>query len=199
MLIPTPQSINMYSCSHCSKAFANSSNRSRHERLFHRQMESPENDQQEDMQEDQSPEEVPPSDNESDEGALSDDDQDDEGKTNEQWRRILKMAKERLPAEVGADALKMPYLSELVDNVKDIVEDLVQFAQTMQDDEETYGKISARIEEYEEKDYERDEAVDQAWLNSTFLIKRIAQKNADIFNDDERMQSDDSENDEDSD
>ena len=147
------------SCTFCTREFSSSSNRLRHEQLFHGKKEDAEDDAESKMDT---------------ESENSDDDASQHHV--DEWRIVVSNALASYNGEVK-DILNEPFLSQFVEHMKNFVEDRVQFVKKMSEDD-SYAKIDNMIDRYEEEeDYDRDEAVNTAWHNRRFMLKRIIQEN----------------------
>ena len=149
-------------CSYCSREFSSSSNRLRHEQLFHKKT-------------------MAESEHSDDE--RSEDGHDSDGSEHEdedRWAETIEYACEQ--CEITADqVLVEPYLSQFVEHMKVYVEERFQFVKTMESDEH-YEKIHENIDRFMDQEaYDREEAVDTAWHNRRFLIKRIIEEHKELL------------------
>ena len=99
---------------------------------------------------------------------------DDEDKP-DLWAKAVLYARVKTGNVSKEKVVQEPYLSQFVSHMKDYVEDAFQFVKQMEDNKE-YKKIDEMIDRYEQDDYDRDEAVDTAWHNRRFLVKRIIEE-----------------------
>ena len=98
------------------------------------------------------------------------------------WRDIVSHACLEFKNELLTrpdQVLLEPFLSEFVEHIKEYVEEKFQFVKSMEEDGQ-YNKINHMIEQFEEEEYDREEAVDSAWHNRRFLVKRMIQENIDL-------------------
>ena len=162
-----------HSCSHCSRVFSSSSNRLRHERLFH-------GAEEEDI---------------SDYHENDDDPETDDEETEDLWPEIIKNAYSEFKKVAKAPLsliLVEPYLSQFIENVKDYVEKRIRFNDVMQQDEH-YKKIADLIDTYKEEDFDKDEAIDAAWHKRRFLVRKIVKGYIDTLHDDDSEDEDEEE------
>ena len=166
-----------HSCSHCSRVFSSSSDRLRHERLFHGADEEEIPDYPENVDD---PETEP-----------------DDEETEDLWPEIIKNAYREFKKVAKAPLsliLVEPYLSQFIENVKDYVEERIRFNDVMQQDDH-YKKIADLIDTYKEEDFDRDEAIDAAWHKRRFLVRKIVKGYIDTLRDDDREDEDEEESD----
>ena len=164
------------SCSSCTRSFSSSSNRIRHERLFHKP--SDEKETVEDYPENNSESDEDPSDEE----MKDEEKQDEERESRDMWRDIVLHACLEFKNELLTRAdqvLLEPFLSEFVEHMKEYVEEKFQFVKSMEQDDQ-YEKINCMIDQLDGEEYDREEAVDCAWHNRRFLVKRMIQENIDL-------------------
>ena len=91
------------------------------------------------------------------------------------WQETIDYARQNTKGSSKDEIIQEPYLSQFVDHMKEYVETRINFVKQMEDDED-YKKINDMIDRFESDDYERDEAVDAAWHNRRFLVKRIIER-----------------------
>ena len=191
----------MKTCIYCNRVFSSSSNRVRHERLFHEKMSESGYDSGENATGESEGrlirknddttgkshgtpftygnDDSDKDDDEEDtvesnkESDTEDDKEDEEGKQDDEdpWKEVLKAAKEEY-GETSDNLFVEPYLSQFVEHVKDFVEEKMQFVKNMEFDK-CYEKINKSIETYINRGFNRQEAVDAAWSERRFLVKQI--------------------------
>ena len=176
-------------CAHCSSLFSSSSNRLRHERLFHSEMDNEKVDSEtlesEDEQDEATNEQCDHHE-EDDSGTDSDEEQ-----VCSLWNEVVRAACVGSQLNNREMVLKEPFLSDFVDKMKEFVENRIQFVQSMELDEQ-YTKINETIDKFENDGYDREEAVDTAWHNRRFLVRRIIEHHLDTV---KEMMNDDTESD----
>ena len=185
-------------CSVCNQAFSSSFNRLRHERTFHR---NDFDDEEANVManetvpfeggrivrfgEDEDEEHSSGSDEEDKEETSDSDgkDEDEGDDAPDYWRDVIAEVIEDggLKVKAAELVLQEPFLSDFVSKIKDNVEDKVQFAKDMEEKDDCYQKINDAIEEYENKEYDREEAVEAAWHDRRFLVRRVIEKNMDLI------------------
>ena len=127
----------------------------------------------------------------SDDGDDREADPDDEGDGSEsddaedaQWTIIVSKACGNVsfgPAfEKPTDALKEPFLSEIVSEMANFVERRLLFANLIENSNEAYEKINDRIERFESEGMPRDEAANTAWHDRRFLLRKILAEHLDV-------------------
>ena len=165
----------VHTCSSCARQFSSSSNRLRHERLFHKLDNEDAESQMDEDQESNSD----ASSRQSRETSEASSDAKDDGR----WVEIIRDAcqqYEDLPNAVWEE----PYLSQFLEHMKNYVEEKFQFVHDMGFNTE-YEKIQKMIEKNIQRGYGRQEAVDAAWHARRFLVKQIILDHKDAFNDEE--------------
>ena len=122
----------------------------------------------------------------------SDADDDEEEEEEDLWQEIIEFAHSQCkvtPTQVSVE----PYLSQFVEHMKEYVEERFKFVKTMESDK-YYEKIQENIERFMDSEaYDREEAVDTAWHNRRFLIKRIIEEHKELLTE---KDSDDGDSDE---
>ena len=147
--------------------FSSSSNRIRHERLFHHK----------DVEEKEEPEDEPEETEEEDEESTDDESTGDEI---DHWPTIVKHAASRVELKNPRDALREPFLSEFVDEMKNFVEIKQKFIKEMEQDP-VYRKIQEDMDELERimNVDSREEVADVAWHNRRFKLRKVIEENLD--------------------
>ena len=169
-------------CNYCNRKFSSSSNRVRHERIFHKLLKmsggsihpddnddpfhSATNQSDED---DTDTDEDDKEENDKEENDKEDDESDEDG--DDRWDEVLTAAKAEY-GESSDNVFVEPYLSQFVEHVKNYVEERMQFVKDMEFDQ-CYEKINKAVEKYVQQGYDRKEAVDAAWNDRRFLVKQI--------------------------
>ena len=97
------------------------------------------------------------------------------------WRDVMTEVAETHTMANPSLYLKEPFLSQIVDEMKEIVEEKIQFTKHMEETNEVYCKLNKTIEKYEEMDMDRQEAVDAAWHARRFLFKDVIEDNLDLL------------------
>jgi hypothetical protein len=182
-------------CNTCSRVFSSSSNRHRHEKFFHGQVgngrkifnedeESPRyNFGQPDVIPGERIEEDPVSDEDVKSVKSSDSEESDsDPKKRNYWLNIVSDALDNYDIQIptAEDIVKEPYLSDFVNLMKIVAEEQIQFVKYMEEEDDLYRKINETIERYESNDYDREEAVDAAWHDRRFLIRRVIEDNMNL-------------------
>jgi hypothetical protein len=182
-------------CNTCSRVFSSSSNRHRHEKFFHGQVgngrkifnedeESPRyNFGQPDVIPGERIEEDPVSDEDVKSVKSSDSEEpDSDPKKRNYWLNIVSDALDNYDIQIptAEDIVKEPYLSDFVNLMKIVAEEQIQFVKYMEEEDDLYRKINETIERYESNDYDREEAVDAAWHDRRFLIRRVIEDNMNL-------------------
>ena len=162
--------MSVFPCEICSRDFSTSSNRSRHKRIQHAMKDSS-SDEEESQHSDKTLEaDVSSSETESE---------------SDHWGHIIGKACENVSFDhditTPEQVLKEPYLSEMVGEIGMVVEERMKFANDMENKDKTYEQINNRIERYESDDMPRDEAVQTAWHDRRFLIRKMLMENLDII------------------
>ncbi len=65
----------------------------------------------------------------------------------------------------------------------------------MQQDDDTFSKIQARIEQFKKDGFTEDEAVESAWVECIPLVRRIIAANIDLCEEEEEEEDDDDDGD----
>ena len=152
-------------CSFCSREFSSSSNRIRHEELFHKKKNQIE---------------MADSEHSEDERSVGHESDAEEEEVEDLWQEIIEYAHSECKV-TPSQVLVEPYLSQFVEHMKEYVEERFKFVKTMESDE-YYEKIQENIERFMDSEaYDREEAVDTAWHNRRFLIKRIIEENKELL------------------
>ena len=112
----------------------------------------------------------------------------EEDEDDDMWREVIEYACEMTGKPLTEGVIQEPYLSQFVDHMKNFVESRIHFVRAMENDED-YKKIDQMIDTFESDDYDRDEAVDTAWHNRRFLVKRIIERNMSVV--EEQMKEND--------
>ena len=186
----------VHTCSSCGRLFSSSSNRLRHERLFHRMEETQSEDGTEsaiDAEETiqtgsgvfhgnhtESEPDADENDSEQSEHGDETSEASSDGKDDERWVEIIQDAcqqYEDLPNSVWEE----PHLSQFLEHMKNYVEERFQFVHDMGFNTE-YEKIQKMIEKNIQRGYGRQEAVDAAWHARRFLVKQIILDHKDAVN-----------------
>ena len=99
--------------------------------------------------------------------------------------------------QVKLVSLTEPHLSEFIGHVRDYVEARFQFVKAMELDE-TYENLDKMIKSLVREGYDREEAVEKAWHERRFLLKRklreyILKAKRDADDDDENDEASDEE------
>lgn len=178
-----------HNCSFCSRVFSTSSNRLRHENLFHGKDGShiiPIPKYHNDSKEANNSEEPNESDSES-----GSEHGDNDTEANDHWVEILRDACSEVE-DLSKPLIREPYLSELVELMKDSAEEHFTFVREMEEDR-TYEKINDLIDKYESEGYSRDEAASTAWHDRRFLVKQVIENNSDVI---KKLQDGDDDDDE---
>ena len=99
------------------------------------------------------------------------------------WRDVIISAYVKLGTTYAhpEDAAREPFLGELVDAVREVVDHHVAAAGFFEHKDKTYDAIQGSIEDYEEKGLSPEEANEAGWSERRFLIRDIIKRNLDIF------------------
>ena len=117
-----------------------------------------------------------------DEETPEEDQEEQDVKSKDIWRDIVSEACSEFKNELLTRAdqvLLEPFLSEFIEHMKEYVEENFRFVKMMEQDAQ-YEKIDNMIQQFEEEDYDREEAADSAWHNRRFLVKRMIEDNIDL-------------------
>ena len=159
-------------CSVCRKEFSTSSNRIRHERMFHHKKVYEDSEVSEEENEEES--------ENSEEGSEEGSDMEDEENEIDVWPDVIKHAASKMEIENYEDVVREPYLSEFVDLMKTYVEEKRTFVRAIQDDS-VYRTIYEEFEACEDSDgipaEETNAAIDLAWQNKRFRLRTIIKEN----------------------
>jgi hypothetical protein len=107
---------------------------------------------------------------------------DSDPKKRNYWLNIVSDALDNYDIQIptAEDIVKEPYLSDFVNLMKIVAEEQIQFVKYMEEEDDLYRKINETIERYESNDYDREEAVDAAWHDRRFLIRRVIEDNMNL-------------------
>ena len=168
-----------HNCKFCARVFSTSSNRIRHERLFHGDVvEDEEEDnvsvESSDSDDDDAKTEVSDEESVADEKEVSDEEMDSDDE-NDYWGEVIEKAASKIEVENPEKLLKEPYLSEMVDEMRQVVEKRIKFANYMQNKDAVYQKIETAKARHHEDDDDSDdeEAEETGWNDKRFLLKRV--------------------------
>ena len=177
--------------------FSRSDNRVRHEQQFH----GGEETMSEVSEVTQNTEENNQTDQEMDENEENEEEETEEEDDNEEnedydeemcWKEILEeSAEDGYMTEHPERYLTDPYLGAIVERIKNVVQQKLKIAHYLEDDDGTYREIKETIERYENQGCLDDEAVEKAWSERRFLIKKKIKEHLDVF----RPEDDDEDND----
>jgi hypothetical protein len=184
------------SCTVCSRVFSSSSNRHRHEKFFHGQVGNGRQDFNEDEEAprynfgqpdvisgDRSEDDTMSDEEGKSEKSKEENESDDATDQNDYWLNVISDALDNYDMQIptAEDIAKEPYLSDFVNAMKLVVEEQIQFVKHMEEEDELYQKINETIERYESNDYDREEAVDAAWHDRRFLMRRVIEDNMNMI------------------
>lgn len=171
-----------HTCSYCPRGFSSSSNRIRHEQLFHKKAMYKEEQFEEEH-----------SDDDDDKEHTTDGESEDEEKESVRWKEIIEYAHSQCDV-TAAQASREPYLSEFVEHMKEYAEERNEFVKEMEYDD-SYEKIDKIIQKNILKGWSRQESVDVAWHDRRFLVKKIIENNKELLVDEKEESDDDDEDD----
>ena len=155
-------------CEHCGKIFSRHTNYRRHLKLMHgeekedSEEESQHTEGKNEEEEDEEPEEV-----------------EDVDEVNKYWREIVSNAASKLEYDSDEDLLKEPLLSQMVDEMRKIVENCLSFGNFMLSNSEIYEKIQQRKTHLENNDGPSDddeELTETAWNDNRFRLRKVIEE-----------------------
>ena len=111
---------------------------------------------------------------ESSDGDSSDDDEEET-----YWREIVDEAADNLEFDNAEELLNEPLLSAMVDEMRQVVEKKLEFADHMKNENEIYARILLAKKRY--KDETDEIAAQTAWNDKRFVLKKVITENMDIF------------------
>ena len=160
-------------CEHCGKIFSRHTNYRRHLSSMHG--EEKEDSEEESQHEDSNEEE------EDDEPYVENEDVDEVKKY---WRDIVSNAASKLDYDSDEDLLKEPLLSQMVDEMRKIVEHCLSFGNFMLSNSEIYEKIQRRKTHLENNDGPSDddeELTETAWNDNRFRLRKVIKESFEII------------------
>ena len=129
-------------------------------------------------------------------------DSDNDSEPDEQpdyWRDIVVEAAEKMEYDEPADLLKEPHLSGMVNEIRQLVEGRLEFANYIQKEDGIFDKIQKAKNRYEEDEDDEEVVQETAWHDKRFSLKHIIEEHIDALeesDDDESDAEQDAEDDE---
>ena len=158
-------------CEHCGKIFSRHTNYRRHLKLMHgeekedSEEESQHTEGKNEEEEDEEPEEV-----------------EDVDEVNKYWREIVSNAASKLEYDSDEDLLKEPLLSQMVDEMRKIVEFRMSFGDFMESISEIYHNIKRRKTHLEEDDFsDEEELTETAWNDNRIRLRKVIKEAFEII------------------
>ena len=108
-----------------------------------------------------------------------DDESDEDDEETTYWREIIIEAADYVEFNEPKDLLHEPYLSALVEEMREIVEERLEFSNHMKKHNEIYERIIMAKKRY--KDESEEIASQTAWSDKRFVLKQVIAENMDIF------------------
>ena len=164
-------------CEHCGKYFSRRANYRRHLKLMHGEENEKDKSEEEESNEseEESQHEGSNEEKEDEEPYVENEDVDE---VNDYWREIVSNAAYELEYDSHEDLLSEPFLSQVVDKMRKIVEDRLAFSNFMLSNSEIYHKIQRRKTHLEDDGpSEDDEALTEtAWNDNRFRLKKVIEE-----------------------
>lgn len=188
-------------CETCGRQFSRNANLLRHILAVHvekkRDVEDAEESDPEEIGEEAVADDEMPdasseqSDEEEEAVEASDEEEEDEpDEDHDYWREIVATAAGNVDYDDPEELLKEPKLSEMVDEMRQIVEARMAFAEYMMNDDAVFHKITKAKTRNDDGDSD-DEAEETGWNDKRFLLKRVVEKHIDVLNDESDIQDSD--------
>jgi hypothetical protein len=189
----------VFACEYCPRAFTRFDNLKRHQRMAHRK----------ELEEVQELEEVKEPEEESDDSVSERSEEhsevdeseeeikdESEQEDNKRWRKIIGMANESFTAsfEDPEELLAEPLLSQFIETMRLVLNRELDFVHDMEHEDELYDRLKRRADKYDDF-VETDEAEETAWNDLRIPLKKVIQKNLDLFDETDDSSTDDSSSD----
>ena len=131
------------------------------------------------------------SDDSSSKGDESEESEDEEesDQSPDYWRNVIAQAYDELEIdyEDPKDALREPYLSELIDAIRKQFDRHFQFVHYMENDDAVYESIAHRENYYNNQEDLFDDATELAWHDLRFRVRNEIEQNLDLFDEQKRV------------
>ena len=175
-----------FKCSKCGRQFTRKGNLKRHMHNIHPSDSDSEEQEYSSQEGSENASESTENDSEEESGEeqMSDDDY---------WRQIIQEAGENFEFEHPENLLQEPYLSQIVDEIRQVVDRKLQFAEHMLHHDKIYARIKRAKKKYKDESDDEDDSDKMAWSDKRFLIKRMLANNLDVLREEEENSDDEDE------
>ena len=168
-------------CQTCGRIFTRSDNLKRHFRIMHPAEQLASEVDESDNVTIESETEIDEQESDSDETKSSDESDAEEP---DHWRDVIAESIRRFGSNYDDHKMLLhdPLLSEFIEEMRQVVQRRLEFADAIRDGDSLYSKIERRIEKYEGDDYSSEEAAETAWNDMRIVMRNLIRDNLDLFN-----------------